>query len=316
MKKILFLADLHLSPVSPGSRTDDYAVAAFNKLEQVRSLIERLEVDALVILGDIFHLKSWSKNPYWLTNRFVDWLKAVDRIGCKIVVVVGNHDVPYGNTEFIGKQPIGTVLAQPFVKRSLTLEDPSIKIDVHDFDPAFVLDDLKQYKCGDAKFHIICAHNAFMERGQLPGEPTVNFHEFDLDCDVLAFGHIHHPTVVQKLNNIWFINPGAMMRGSIAKENITREINVVLMRFDTDIKYKKFALDVAPSDQIFDLEKKHREDTRDDKLSDFVEMLDATSKTTLATDPAAILEDMDVAQSVKDVAHIYLDGGQLDLLSE
>jgi hypothetical protein len=88
------------------------------------------------------------------------------------------------------------------------------------------------------------------------------------------------------------------------------------MRFDKDIKYKKLALDVAPSDQVFDLAKKKREDTRDDKLSAFVEMLDTTSKATLATDPAAILEGMDVAQSVKDVAQIYLDGGQLDLLSE
>lgn len=315
MKKVLFLADLHLSPVSPGSRTDDYTEASFAKLEQVYSLIVRLEVDALVILGDCFHLKSWSKNPYWLTNRFVDWLKLVDATGCKIVVVVGNHDVPYGNTEFIRNQPIGTVLAQPFVQRSLTMEDPDIKIDVHDFDPAFVKDDLNQYKRDGAKFHIICAHNALMERGQLPGEPTVNFNEFDLDCDVLAFGHIHHPTVIQKVNGIWFINPGAMMRGSLAKENLKREINVVLMRFDEDIKYKKFALDVAPSEQVFDLVKKEREDTRDDKIADFVDMLDTTSKATLSTDPAAILEDMDVAQSIKDVAHIYLDGGQLDIIS-
>lgn len=315
MKKILFLADLHLSPVSPGSRTDDYTEASFAKLEQVRSLIERLEVDALVILGDIFHLKSWSKNPYWLTNRFVEWLFTVDQLGCEIVVVVGNHDVPYGNTEFIRKQPIGTILAQPFVKRSLILNDPYIKIDVHDFDPAFVKDDLNQYKRDGAKFHIICAHNALMERGQLPGEPTVNFHEFDLDCDVLAFGHIHHPTVIQKVNDIWFINPGAMMRGSLAKENLKREINVVLMRFDEDIKYKKFALDVAPSEQVFDLVKKEREDTRDDKIADFVDMLDTASKATLSTDPSAILDDMDVARSIKKVAQIYLDGGQLDILS-
>jgi len=312
-KKVLFLADLHLSSVSPGSRTDNYAEAAFAKLAQVSDLIRRLDVDVLVVLGDIFHLKSWTKNPYWLTNRFVNWLKEVDANGCKIVVVVGNHDVPYGNVDFVESQPIGTILAQSFVRRDLILADPSMRIVAHDFDPAFTKQDLHRYQRGDEKYLIVCAHQNFMEKGQLPNEPTINFNEIDAQIDVLAFGHIHTPTVITKVNGIWFVNPGALMRGTLHKDNLDREVCVVLFKFDEAIQYKKFALDVAPSAQVFDLEKKERRDAHDTQIESFVEMLDDSAHVTSSSDPVVVLDGLDVPDAVRELARTYLDGGSIDI---
>jgi predicted phosphodiesterase len=228
-------------------------------------------------------------------------------------VVVGNHDVPFGNVGFVANQPIGTVLSQPFVKRSLSFDDPSLKIVTHDFDPAFVKSDLDQYKRDGAKFLVVCAHQNFLEHGQLPKEPTVNFDEIHADIDVLAFGHIHTPTVLTKVNNIWFVNPGAMMRGTLHKDNLQREVNVIVMRFDEDIKFKKFALNIVPSDQIFDLEKKERKDAHDDRISAFVEMLGSTSASSLSSDPTTVLDAIDTDERVKELARMYLDGGSIDV---
>jgi DNA repair exonuclease SbcCD nuclease subunit len=312
-KKLLFLADLHLTPVPPAARTDDYIVTAFNKLEQVLVLIEKLKVDGLIILGDVFHLKSWTKNPYWLTNRFIIWLRRVDALGCQIGIVIGNHDVPYGNIEFAEKQPIGAVLLQSFMKRDMVFDDPKIHVVMHDFDPNFIKEDLLKYERRGEKFLIVCAHQNFMEHGQLPKEPTINFKEIDADIDVLAFGHIHTPTVISKVNKTLWINPGAMMRGTLHRDNLNRGVSVILLKLDENIQFKQINLDIAPASQVFDLVKKAEHDNRDDQIEEFVEMLGNTSANPLSSNPATILNEMDVDEPVKNIARQYLSGDCLDI---
>lgn len=310
--KILFLADLHLSAIPPASRVDDYVGALFNKLDQVTDLVKRLEVNAVVILGDTFHLKSWVRNPYWLTNRFIAWLKDIRDLNCEIMVIVGNHDVPFGRMDLIPKQPIGSVLALDFVKRGLTFENPSLRIVGMDFSPTFVAKDL-DIKKGDEEYLILCAHQCLLSSGAFFDEPTVTFPEVLTSADVIAFGHIHTPTVVEKVNGILFLNPGALSRGSFHKDNITRTPSVIVLKVGEGIEYIKIELDVAPAVNVFDVEKKSRGESREAEVEQFVDMLKNSSTDINDSNPLVVLRNMEVSDPVKDLAQMYLEGDSLSV---
>lgn len=315
MKTVMFIGDLHLSSTPPASRIDDYAEAIFQKLEQCYGLIDRMKIDAVVQLGDAFHLKTWSRTPYWLTLRYMRWLKRVHALGCEVGVIVGNHDVPYGNDAFVDRQPMGMVLSLDFVKSSpadLVLQDPDIRIVLKNFNSDFTVRDLNVARESE-KFLVCCCHQSLMKTGQLFGEPTVNFHEVKTEADVIAFGHLHAPMVLQKEGEILFVNPGALSRGSLHSENLERDINVIVLKFDEKIKFKAIKLDAAPANQVFDLELHEREKARDEEVGEFVEVLKTVSSAVVGSDPLVILNSLEVSPAVKTMARTYLDGDSIDM---
>lgn len=310
--KILFLADPHLSATPPSSRVDDYAGAIFNKLDQVTDIVKKMEIDAVVVLGDVFHLKSWTRNPYWLTNKFIEWLKAIRDSNCQIMVLVGNHDVPFGRVDLAFKQPIGAVTSLDFVKSEIVLENPKVRIKALHYNPDFTAKDLNVAK-QDEQYLILCAHQCILPSGQFFDEPTVTFPEVLTEADVIAYGHIHAPTVVQKVEKTWFINPGALSRGSTHRDNLERIPCVVVLKIDETIQYVTIKLDVAKACDIFDLNKKKRQEDREGEVEQFVELLQASTSEINESDPLSVLESMDVSSKVKNIARTYLDGDRLVL---
>jgi DNA repair exonuclease SbcCD nuclease subunit len=306
------VADLHLTAIPPASRVDDYQESIFKKLAQCTELVKSLHIDAVVILGDIFHLKHAAKTPYWLTLKFVDWLKEINSLGCRIGVVVGNHDVPYGNVELVSRQPIGVVLALPFVERELMFEDSGLRIVCKDFNPVFTGDYLKVER-GSEKFLMVCVHQCLLSKGQFYDEPTVNFDEVSIDADVLAFGHIHSPTVIEKVGKTLFVCPGAISRGTANKDNLEREVGVILLKFEDGVKFKQIDLKSAPSSEVFSIELREDEKVRDNEIAEFVEELKTVTVGIVASDPASVLEGMDISEKVKSVARLYLDGDGMDM---
>ena len=307
MNKVMFIADIHLSAVPPSSRTDDYAETIFKKLYQCTAMVKKFEIDAVVILGDTFHLKSWRANPYWMTNRLVDWLKSLRDAGARVFLLVGNHDVPFGRVDLAPQQPIGVLRALDFVETEGVLEDPSVRIVLRDFDPNFTVDLINVKKKGE-QYLIVGIHQCLMPKGQFFDEPTVNFSEVTTEADVVAYGHIHAPTVISRCNDILFVNPGALSRGSLHRDNLERPVNVILMRFGAKIEHAAVALNVVPAVDVFDVEKHEKSKLRDGEIAKFVDMMGRVISEGSSTDPYTVLESIKAPQEIKDLARSYLDG--------
>lgn len=311
MKTVMFIGDIHLSTVPPSSRTDNYKEAIFTKLYQCTALVQKMHIDAVVLMGDIFHLKSWRSNPYYLTNEVVVWLKSLRDAGSRVFLVVGNHDVPFGNTDLIDRQPIGVLRSLDFIETDGYLEDPRVRILVKDFNPDFKAADLQVSK-GDEEFLVVCCHQCIMPKGQFFDEPTVNFAEVQTDADVIAYGHIHAPTIVHRQGSILFLNPGAISRGSIHKDNLGRDVNVVLLRFSDKVEHAVIKLDIRPSSEVFDIERHEQGKRRDEEIEEFVDMLRGSSEEVNTTDPYAVLESIETDPAVKAMARTYLDGDHIE----
>lgn len=307
----MFIGDLHLTTTPPSSRTDDYKEAIFAKMYQCTALVKKLEIDAVVLLGDIFHLKAWRANPYHLTNEVVVWLKSLRDSGARVFLVVGNHDVPFGNTDLIDRQPIGVLRSLDFVETDGYLEDPKVRILVKDFNPNFTAADLNVAK-GEEEFLVVCCHQCIMPTGQFFDEPTVNFPEVTTGADVVAYGHIHAPTIVHRVGNILFIDPGALSRGSIHKDNLERDVNVVLVRFTDKVEHAVVKLDIRPAAEVFDIARHEQGKRRDQEIEGFVEMLKGQSEEVNTADPYAVLESIETDPKVKDLARTYLDGDHVE----
>lgn len=86
----LFLADLHLGksdifrragiPIPEGTTAAD--------LDRIESLVQRYELNRVVLLGDFLHGRSFSKAAY--TEAFAVWRRT--RADLEFTVIAGNHD--------------------------------------------------------------------------------------------------------------------------------------------------------------------------------------------------------------------------------
>ena len=94
------------------------------------------------------------------------------------------------------------------------------------------------------------------------------------NTQVVFAGHIHTPMSQERADGKIFINPGAVGRTSAKKDNLERDIYVVMLEYDLEgntynIEYipLKTAL---PADQVFRLEEIKEEKAERQELKDFV----------------------------------------------
>jgi DNA repair exonuclease SbcCD nuclease subunit len=76
------------------------------KLYEILGIAKEYSIDAILCGGDFFHLKSWMRNPYELTNRLID---AFNSMPCKTWGIFGDHDVPGRNEGSLERQPLMTL---------------------------------------------------------------------------------------------------------------------------------------------------------------------------------------------------------------
>jgi hypothetical protein len=107
--------------------------------------------------------------------------------------------------------------------------------------------------------------------------------------------------------------PGAISRGTANKDNLEREVGVILLKFEDGVKFKQIDLKSAPSSEVFSIELREDEKVRDNEIAEFVEELKTVTVGIVASDPASVLEGMDISEKVKSVARLYLDGDGMDM---
>ena len=107
---IVGICDPHCSVHNPAPYKVDYWPALRTALEQTISFASKKDADAIVWAGDIFHLKSASRNPLYFMADVIEMMRGVLEVGMANLTIAGNHDVKYGSLEGLEGQPLDLLL--------------------------------------------------------------------------------------------------------------------------------------------------------------------------------------------------------------
>ena len=86
------IKDVHISDQNPRSRTDNYKESMLDKLIQTGNTCNKLGADAALIAGDLFNLKTPSRNSHNLNQELI---RIFQQYKCPIYMIEGNHDISH-----------------------------------------------------------------------------------------------------------------------------------------------------------------------------------------------------------------------------
>lgn len=311
----LFRTDVHVSDRSPESWKGDYVEEIWSSLRQIGVLAKQHEALAVLDGGDFFHVKAPTQNSHGMVAQVALIHQAYP---CPVWCVEGNHDIKYNNLETLSEQPLGVLYnARVFNHlRDETFEKGGVRVRVVGvpYSRFRTIADLQAIrKQGDeyllAIVHALAGENPPSAVEEFFGEPVFRYEELIVDGgpDCWMFGHWHQDQGAVKIRDRWFVNQGAVSRGALSRENLTRVPKVALIEVDSGgVEVTTIPLDVAPASEVFDLERKQLRDDEAKSIEQYVERI----KLELTSDHELSVEDtirgLAFAHEVHDAALDYL----------
>lgn len=315
MIKLLWRTDIHMSDRTPASRTDDWRTTVERKLRKVGEMAK--DYDAVLDGGDFFDIKSPTRNSHSLVREVIDIHKDYP---VPVYACVGNHDCVYGDYTFLHQQPLGVLFSSGAFERlydehEITFEKDGVKVRVVGIPYHGVHYDMERFKNikkGDEDYLVCVAHVLASEKGgsMFEGEDIVKYADLtELDPDVWCFGHWHKDQGITEIApDKWVVNIGSMTRGSLTQDNIDRIPCLGSLCFsEKGIELTKIPLEVDPAEEIFDLEKREKEEIREDTMATFVGSLKDSLATCSETDLRESILALEIPQGVKERALLYLE---------
>lgn len=279
--KFVLTNDIHLSHRGPQSRLDDWQEAIFGKLDQVAKVAIKTQAKGVCIAGDIFHHKS--RIAYGTVLRLMVWAFELKRQGIEILTIPGNHDEVHDRLDSIESQPLGLLYASGAF-RNVSYEPVRFgnAVSIVGVPYPDAMDLANFQKAAEARQRIeggralLMAHCfATPAGGTYFGQPMHRYADLmDLPFDVFHFGHDHSDHgVAQAGTGQFFINIGSLSRGSLAQDDLKREVKIALVDFADTITVKQIKLKIAPVNEIFDLALKAQKDREHKEVEAFVGQL-------------------------------------------
>lgn len=271
--KILTMADIHICDKNPMSRKDDYLEAIFGKLEQIKQIALTSNVDVVICSGDIFHLKSPIKNSHYLVGRLIKLFKSFP---CPILTIYGSHDLSQDNLLNLPKQPLNTLFEAGACKLLTDETIGNIRFFAVNYQKNPGYRSFNKEK-KEEKIQVCVAHLfASSKFDEFFGEKVFKYQELSkLSPDIFIFGHYHPDQGIEIHNKKFFVNVGAISRGSLNSDNLDRIPKVALLKIHTDytISAQEIKLKVEDSKDIFDLEAKEKEKKEFEESQKFINEL-------------------------------------------
>lgn len=279
--KYMVVGDVHLTDPerAPVSRKGHWTEEIFAKLDFIVDLAKKNKCDAVLQLGDLYHLPSYNANSQELVQRTHDVLT---KAGIPVLVVCGNHELKHlrYNTD-IPKHALGALSRMRGIE---LVAGPS-----NDFPEVFGIPYLQDWAV-ELPQHLN-AYNEYMDahpeikKGfiithmSLFPEKDAPIYEFISDEDLssmikhpttVAHGHLHFEQGVRNYGDVEIINYGSISRGSLHAETIKRQPKVYIYNTDTG-KHRTYNVPVRPASEVFDLETHALEKDRSERLTAFLE---------------------------------------------
>ncbi len=318
MPRVAFIyrTDTHVRDKSPVSWKADYPTEIWNNLDQIAKFAKQREVTAVLDGGDYFDVKAPSRNPHSLVVKSV---AVQNGYPCPTYCVEGNHDIVYNSLESIDKQPLGVLYESGTFQRlrDQVFEDGGMRVRVVGvpYSPERSLADLQaiQKQPGDdfliAVVHQLAAANPPPNVEDFFGEPVFKYQDLVSQDgpDVFCFGHWHKDQGIVEIDGKRFVNQGATSRGALTNENIQRQPKVSLIEVGpTGIVIVEMPLIVAPPEDVFDFEKKERQEKESDSIDQFIVQLQNNVRVDLSASIESNVEQLEFAPTVRSTALEYL----------
>jgi DNA repair exonuclease SbcCD nuclease subunit len=314
---LIFRTDVHVSDRSPASWKADYPTEIWSNLEQIKELVKALGADAVLDGGDYFHVKAATRNPHHLVAKTAEIHRAY---GCPIYAIEGNHDIAFNNLDTVGKQPMGVLFASGVFRplRDVLFERDGVKVRAVGFpySPFRTLEELRALRKqpGDqylvAVVHALAGENPPETAEDFFKEPVFRYRDLvSIDGpDIWMFGHWHKDQGIVEIEGKQFVNQGAISRGALVRENIERTPQVaVIEASESGISARTVKLHVAAATDVFDFERKTKQEAEVQRIDQFIDRLGASLMNDPTLDIDGQVKALDFAADVRDRALAYLD---------
>jgi len=317
--KFITFTDVHISDVNPQARLGDYRQDILEKLNQIKLVGEKLNVDFFVCGGDLFNLKAPMKNSHELTGILIKLFKSFP---APVYCIEGNHDLKNDSYITFDKQPLNVIYESgALIQIGAERKIKNVRLRSFPFTEDPYLESTSAYPriVDDEGTVSVCALHLYATKkgGSLFKTKLYSYEEISqLRDDIFILGHYHIDQGVEVLNIIGkeqhFINVGAISRGSLVEDDIGRnpKICVVTISPDKKISTQTVKLRVKPATEVFNIEEKKTEKERAKATEEFVDTLKLEVATDTDTDKDNIQDEIDkanvdkaVVQRVKD----YID---------
>lgn len=273
----MLVGDVHVSDRPPSLRTDGYTDQILGKLIWIVDQANEAKVDALVFAGDLFHIKTPSRNSHSLVLRVADILGLSL---APVAIVPGNHDMQHDRLDSLESQPLGVLTLHPNITlllgRHRTLElygipylpDPEVQL-------------AKWFRGHPPEmdnFFVVTHASIFPNTQHPPYEHMSQSQWADYMPDEAwgtYYGHIHDPHGWKEVDGHLFGNMGAISRGSLHESSLKRKPQVSILDLET---HERTVLDVPhlPAAEVFRLTEKQLADEKKATLDGFLEAVGTT----------------------------------------
>jgi DNA repair exonuclease SbcCD nuclease subunit len=319
--RLIWRTDVHLSDKTPARRTGNWTDDVINKLSWIGKKAEEINADAVLDGGDFFDVKSPTKNSHALVRRACEVHK---KYPCPVYALVGNHDVKYGDIEYLPEQPLGVLFSsQVFLQfgdeKEIVFEKEGVKVRIvgipyHGVEYDF--DRLKSLKKKDEDYLLVACHllarkgktGSMFENEDIVGYDFLNTIS---EVDVWFFGHWHKDQGITKLKNgAHVVNVGSLTRGALHLDDLDRKPCVVEVSANSkEIKCVRHNVPVLDSEIAFKLEEALREREDLDRMVEIVDKMKSISKEGWAsmTLKEQVMGIKSIPNEVKEMVLFYLD---------
>jgi len=238
VRDYLLVNDIHLSDRPPSSCTDTYNDDLFDLLGEVGALAGQRQSRAVILAGDVFHLKTPTRTTHRTVRRFIETLRSWP---CPTLIVPGNHDMQHDRLDSLDEtQPLGVVFASgaAHLLHGWSAVDAGIIPDPVYGVPWLMrfADDLVADAFADWRSRLdggvpalVVAHAPLYRPGlELPYEfyPAEAWAKAMDGHGTVHYGHVHEAHGEYTVGGVRFSNPGALSRGSLHEHNLTRQVAI------------------------------------------------------------------------------------------
>lgn len=284
----ILIGDVHLADGPPSSRTEDYTEDILAKVQWIVEEAARLKVDAIVQDGDLFHIKTPTRNSHRLVQRTGEILTSAN---IPVLITPGNHDISNDRIDSLSRQPLGTLAKFPGIDLLMGPHEefPLFGIPyLHDWGTELPLW-MSKYRewCTSKKIEdidfwpLMVTHAPIFPPGENPPYDFIASEDWAMmmengDC---VYGHIHDVHGIYKPNPeypVTMVNNGAISRGSLHEATLKRKPQVTLWEGRMG-KYTPIPVPHRPAEAVFRLKEKEDVDERNSRAEEFLREIGTTT---------------------------------------
>ncbi len=280
--RLLFITDTHIRGNTPKNRKDNFPETIETKLNEVKQIIRKYNIDYVLHGGDLFDRPDVSIS---IASNFS---KILNSFGVPIYIISGNHDVYGHNPDTVSRSILGLLdaldvvrliregeviyLNKDGIKVQLTGQPYVYNIDHEGYRSNYIVDEISE----EVDYSIHMVHGMLLNRPFIEGIPYTLIDDINsTKADITLCGHYHSGFGIIKVDDKYFVNPGSLVRITNSLSEINRIPKVAIIELEDTIDIKLINLETAlDGNEILDRREIENHIFKSEMLFDFKQTID------------------------------------------